>query len=218
MRKIILTTIALLMGLPVFAQEPLFLINWGAHTFVPSFYQGKALPVGKADVRVSFDIIENGSSVSLRNKEVQWFLDERPIAAGPDLKQINISLQNVEDRDALVRVQVRNFKNRSDLVKTFLIPVTAPDIVIDLPQTSLTPGVTTVKSWPFFFNVSKLKDLVFSWLANGKETRGDVNMPNNLELELPPEVAGSSINLAVTAQNRFNLLESARKALNLLVR
>ena len=49
--KIIITILLILIALPALAQSEEILINWKSNSFVPSFYQGQALPLAHLNLK-----------------------------------------------------------------------------------------------------------------------------------------------------------------------
>ena len=183
-------------------ENEIFIFNWKSNSFVPSFYQGKALPTAASEIEVSVELIRNGLLVNLNSREISWFVNNKLVSKGRGLQKTTFTLTNGERGDIAVRV----------LGRTFVILIVRQELIIESANQRI------FHAWPFFFNVKKMADILFNWRANNQEALGDVNNPNRLELDVPEEIKGMSVVLSATAQNRLNLLEFAKKTINLLIR
>ncbi len=58
------------------ASSPQFLVTWKAsNSYIPSFYQGKALPSLEIEITASLELISNGHVVDLSSQNIYWYLD-----------------------------------------------------------------------------------------------------------------------------------------------
>lgn len=185
-------------------REEKFIVTWKSAALAPSFYQGKILPTKYGALKINFELIADGRPVNLKNQEIQWFINHELKARGRGLRSLNLSPDALANRDALVRIVVKNFRGR-DLEEILTIPVARPETVIERLSDNF------FRTWPFFF--SALADnLIFSWEVNGQTSLGRAAEPSLLELTMIGETAGA-VAVQAVVQNQTNPLETAKGVL-----
>lgn len=206
------------LALPAFAATT-FLTSWQANSSAPYFYRGKVLPTPGSEVTLTFDLLNNGQSVSLANRVVRWYLDNTLYQSGAGLKTILFTVDPLRARNYSVRISLPKYDGRTDLDEFITIPVAEPEVVIDAPypEQQLAVGTYLFRALPYFFTATDLRTLTVTWSANGRQTTVSADTPDILELVVPPELSGQSVALGVTVKNSRRPLEFANTTVHLTV-
>ncbi|MDP3999445.1 MAG: hypothetical protein Q8P76_02530 [bacterium] len=197
---------------------PEFIISWRAMNYVPSGYQGKALPINSTPIEIGLDIVESGKIVSLTANEIRWFFNGDLLRSGNGLKTIRLNSKSASQQ---IRVVVANYKG-VNLEKIFIIPAQTPKLVIDtrLPNSNAGLGKYRLEALPYFFNIFSLQELKFDWSANNQPVSGETGDPQILDVDFSSESAPAETNIRISAivSNRFNPVELSSGAVELNVR
>lgn len=198
---------------------PEFMVTWKAQSYVPSTYRGKILPTRGSPINVSFELIDNGKLANLSRNTIRWYLDEKLQTSGAGIKNFVFNASALAGQSQSIKIIVVNYKGAA-LEKTLTIPVVQPEVVIDAPYPNLkiSPGTNNFKALPFFFNVTDLSRLIFSWSVNNKTAEPTSQEPELLKLTIEGGRPGSAINLKAVVRNLLNELEFASQSINLLVK
>jgi|SRR3989344_1659217 len=185
---------------------PEFLITWKANSYVPSEYQGKALPIADSIINIGLDLMVGGKIVDLSKNQVQWTLNGKLTDSGLGLKNLNVRLNKLSNTNLNLIIKI-NYKG-SELNKFVVIPVAEPEVVIK------TINKSTLKANPYFFNVQNLNQLSFNWSVNNQKPVGKPKLPNILEIEgvnlMPTEsIIKNRVDIETTIINLENQLEKA---------
>jgi hypothetical protein len=118
-----------------------------------------------------------------------------------------------------VRVELPSYRG-ARLQKTIAVPVATPEVVLVSPYAdgTIPAGTASFTALPYFFNVARIGELVFSWVVNGTPAGGSVAAPNLLSLDVSGAEAGNAVLLAVTAENPVKGIEVGRASTQLTVR
>ncbi len=220
MNRIILIIFICLLSLPALAQGQEFLFNWEGGSFVPGFYQGKIMPTDGSSLNMSFELIEGGRLLNVKNKLIEWHIDGKLFQKGVGLQKITANKFNVSRSNIFVRVLIKNIEG-GNLEKSFIIPKVIPKVIIErnFMNHTIPAGISIIKAWPLFFNIGNLSDLNFNWLSNNiKHSGKDVKRPNILELDIPTNNSPTSVNLNINVINNKNIGEVAIKKINLTIK
>ncbi|MDD5547928.1 MAG: hypothetical protein PHN74_03510 [Candidatus Pacebacteria bacterium] len=201
---------------------PEFLITWKANTFVPADYQGKIFPTQNSSVSVGFEVIDGGKIADISKKEIQWKLERSMVKSGVGLKSASL-IMPASIKDQMVQINIINYKNNEDLEKIFFIPTVSPQVAINSPYLNNevpNEGEFTFQALPFFFNVSKIGNLIFSWALNNQNISGEPNVPQTLKVSInsDSQLPSSIMSVSTTVQSIVNKLEIAKKSLNLKIK
>ena len=185
---------------------PEFLITWKANSYVPSEYQGKALPIADSIININLDLVVGGKIVDLSKNQVQWTLNGKLADSRLGLKNLNVRLNKLSNTNLNLIIKI-NYKG-SELNKFVVIPVAEPEVVIKIINKS------TLKANPYFFNVQNLNQLSFNWSVNNQKPGGTPDLPNILEIEgvnlIPTEsIIKNRVDIETTIINLENQLEKA---------
>lgn len=198
---------------------PRFMVTWQAQNFAPADFAGKLLPIANTPIDVVFNIIENGKIADLANTEVRWYVNNKIQQSGRGKQVLRFSAPEFGGEDQEVRISIPNYKNR-ELTKTIVIPVTAPQVIIQTPFISneIPRGEIRLRALPYFFNVSSIKNLGISWLVNNIRPTSEegITNPDEMNLTTPAEIpAGTQAAIEVLVQK--NTAETAAQSLILKV-
>ncbi len=205
---------------------PEFMITWKAINYVPSDYLGKTFPSQSSSVEIGLDVIDKGRTVDLSKNIISWYSNNSQINSGVGMKTIQLTTSSIQNE--VVRVVIADY-NGTDLSDSFIIPVQKNEVVISVktPHTNiyrnrvmLSATSHLMEARPFFFNVTDLSGLNFSWRVNGQSATGDARNQNFFLLDLntqgtPKE---TELNLSVGISNLSNQLELGNKTLNFIVK
>ena len=196
---------------------PEFITSWRALNYVPADYQGKSFPINSTYVEASFDLLDNNKIVNLSKNQITWTLNNTDIKSGLGAKSAKFLNAGV---DQAVRVSV-DYKD--SLFETIIsVPTTRPEMVIDSGVTGryLSLKDYTFAALPYFFNISNLGELSFNWTNNGKNISGSTENPGLLKLSFKSEgiPQQTNINISASVSNLGNMLETAGKTLNLILK
>ncbi len=186
------------------------ILTWQANNFYPADYRGKAMATQGTPVTVSAEIFINNKPIDLSQAVFTWYVDDEIKNSGQNLKEITFAAEKPEGDSHFVRVTVK--VGGRDLETSIRIPVSKHLIILETPypdQLVRTEIKTQIQALPYFFNISSLADLNFSWQVNEKnlETGND----NRLILNLgePKTNEQREIQIHVSVQNQRNQLEFA---------
>lgn len=197
---------------------PEFIISWRAINYVPSNYQGKAMPANSTPIEISFDIVESGKIINLAANEIRWFLDGDLFKSGNGLKSLRF---NSKSQNQQTRIVIANYKG-ANLEKIFIIPAQTPKLVIDtrLPNANVGLGKYRLEALPYFFNIFSIQELKFDWSSNNQPISGGVGDPQILDLDFSSESAPAETNIRISAivSNRFNPVELSSGSVELIIK
>jgi len=202
--------------------QPQFLVSWQAQNYVPSWYQGKILPISGTPVNISFELIDNGKSADLSKTTVRWYVNDNLVLNennGLGIKNLKINIPNNSGGQTEIRIVVLDYLESGMIDKLIEIPVVNPEAVINAPYLDgkIKTGSSIFDLSPFFFNIKNILNLSVDWSVNGqKPTEGDNPYVLNLNIgsETPKDTA---INLSVLVKNILKDLEFASQSLNLVI-
>lgn len=187
---------------------PEFMATWQAFSYTPADYEGRTLPNGETPIEMAFELLENGRPANLSRTEVRWFVGSNLIASGTNLRAILFTPPAL-NRDAhRIRIEIPNFRG-SSLTHRFTIPVVNPEIIIETPIDIATRRAIFFTARPFFFNVTSLSQLAFTWNINGVTPAGTAERPQQLQVDRGELGAGANLIVSVTAHILGNELERA---------
>ena len=193
------------------APEPELIITWKASTYVPADYRGKIIPTSRSNVVAAVELLDSGTLVNISKQTIYWYLDDEFLSGGAGGQSVRLLTGNVPGGTHTLRAQIPNYKNRT-LVKSVEIPISSPEAVIEAPIAGnfLSAPQLTVRGLPYFFNVRRPEQLLFSWSVNGQ---APPNAENSQELAVTVGSAarsGKTFAIKLTVQSQQNILEAAR--------
>ncbi|MBI2035360.1 MAG: hypothetical protein HYT12_01610 [Candidatus Liptonbacteria bacterium] len=165
-------------------STPAFWVTWGADSYVPDYFIGKAMPSRASNITVSFEILENGKPLSLSGQEVRWFINNTIAAKGVALKTFSF---RAGASAPLVRIELPGFRGGASLIKSFQIPVREPEIVIKAAGVAQAGQDISLSAISYFFNIQNLSELFFTWKVNSVSPEGTPKNPELLTISVPTE-------------------------------
>jgi len=201
-------------------------LTWSADTYIPLGYQGKALPVNGSIIEVVANI---GSGTNPQGLTYQWSVNSvtQKENSGKGKQVLNISIGENATRDYSVKVEIRD-KNGSfwGFSSYLTIPIYRPEVVVRPEKIPLIDNQYQASSnqeieliaQPYFFNISSLDQLDYSWKLGGQEASlaGSAN-PNILNLKIPQLTQPIIQNLAVEVKNKNNLIQKAQSIIKISI-
>jgi hypothetical protein len=191
---------------PVQAQttSPTFLITWTTTgSYIPSFYQGKALPTYGSKITASLELISpQGKVLNLSGQTIYWYVDDMLVGGGAGVQQVTFPPIGDAPNAVDLRVTLPNY-NGAFLVHEINIPMVLPKAVIYAPypggQFSQNP--VSVQALPYFFNIADPSALSYSWSVNGQSGSNAEN-PETAEITLPQgTTSGTGVTATLTITN-----------------
>ncbi|MEK7464577.1 MAG: hypothetical protein AAB617_02240 [Patescibacteria group bacterium] len=200
-------------------SRPQVILTWQANNFYPSDYEGKALATKNTPISVSVEVIKDNKIIDLSRASFTWYLDEKSVTSGDGLKDYSFNITEPVGGEHFVRVQIRLGQELFEdsiriTVSPFLTVVSIP-----YPNGSIQQGdKVIIEAIPYFFNISSLGDLSFSWQVNNQkqESVGD----NALSLIIGSISSQSQkiIQITTFVQNKKNQLEFSNVKKNLIIK
>ena len=143
-------------------------ITWHSNSFYPSDFGGKPLPINQSVVSASVTLFQNQKIQDTSNLLVFWYLDGEFLQKGIGLSTVTFPVGKVAGSVYSLKASVETSEGIIDSL--IIVPVTNPEVVIDVPVPNLlikSGDTITLHSIPYFFNISSLSDLSFSWMVGG---------------------------------------------------
>jgi hypothetical protein len=182
---------------------PQFLVTWKTTgSYIPSFYQGKALPTYGSHITASLELISNGKVLNLSGQTIYWYLDDNLIGGGVGVQQVTFSPLGEAPNSFTLRITLPNY-NGSYLVHAVRVPMTLPKAVIyaPYPRGQFTQNPVAVKALPYFFNATTASALSFIWSVNG-QTGSNSEDPEDAQITLPQGTqSGTNIVVSLSVGN-----------------
>lgn len=215
-KKIFLAILFLpLLGIPFHGlgqtAQPIAVLSWKARTYAPSSYQGKILPGSSTPLLLSLDVFQSGKLVNISGMKIYWYLNNHLVDRGVGLQSVSIRTPQSLGGGAInIRAQIPDYPVDS-LIKSVEIPLVSPSVVIETPsiKDKLFSKTLQLKVIPYFFTVSDLSFLKFSWKVNEADVKAAED-PQNLVVNINADAAaGSALSVSATVSNPAGYFESA---------
>jgi hypothetical protein len=190
-----------------------FIVSWKAHSFVPNGYAGKTLPTEKTVLDASFEILRNGAFMDLSDYDVTWTVDGRVVGQGKNKKITSFTPTAFRGQNIDVHIAAENSYGIM-LSHDFSVLVSAPELIIRslyFPPVTGKPREFKFQALPYFFNVTDIPQLAFSWQVNGSPAT-ETGEKDILTVSLPsdPNTMGS-VRIEAQAQNPQKAIEQASR-------
>ena len=199
------------------AAQSQVIITWQANNFFPSDFQGKAMPTFGTPITVSAEALVNSKFFDLSKIMVAWFVDGTFAGQGVGLKEF--TFPNAKSDGDFVFVRAVAKLTDQNLEGSARIPVVTPRIVF---ENSPAGGVVRqgasvfLTAIPYFFNVSSLDGLSFSWVVDTVK-QNTITQPAISFVVGAATAPGSALPVSVLVQNIGNPIEYLTADLNLVV-
>lgn len=187
------------------ASSPQFLITWKTTgSYIPSFYQGKALPTYGSQITASLEIISQGKIVNLSNQTIYWYLQDTLIGGGVGVQTLTFPPLGEPPSSLQLKVELPYYAS-GYLIHTIDIPMVKPEAVIDAPYPSgqFSQNPVTLTALPYFFNTSAPSNLSYVWSVNNQQGSNTEN-PETAQITLPQGTASGAtlaVSLSITNSN-----------------
>jgi hypothetical protein len=184
--------------------------TWNAENFYPANYPGKAYATEGSPVTVSAEMLQGGRFLDVSEANVKWYLDNKLYAEGRGLKEIQFTAKSRRGSSHIVRALFERAGVKTEA--SVQIPVRAKEVVVEssAPSGSV-PANSSVSllAVPYFWNVSALSDLRFSWRIDNRD------IPNENEQSLfiqfgAPKAGSGTVRITSLATTKVFSLEKAR--------
>ncbi len=186
------------------ASAPQFLITWQTTgSYIPSFYQGKALPTYGSKITASLVLVSaNGQVLNLSGQTIYWYLDDNLVGGGTGVQQVTFSPLGEAPSSLNLRVTLPNYSG-GYLVHAINIPMVLPEAVIlaPYPNGQFSENPLTIKALPYFFNVQDASDLSYTWSVNSQSGSNTEN-PEEAQVTLPQGTqSGTALAVSLSIEN-----------------
>jgi len=180
------------------------LVDW-LHTKDP---KSRALSVSSKDRAA---ILPIGKS----KQQVYWYADEHLIAGGVGLARTTLTVPQSPGSNILqVRVSLPNYNDGTGA--SVNIPIVTPEAVIRFasPDKVTRARSFEVRGLGYFFNVTDVSELDFSWQVAGVKPAA-YNDPTSITVSLPEGSSGRSVPISLSVANPSELFESDSKDISI---
>ena len=184
-------------------NAPQFLLTWKAtNSYIPSFYEGKALPSYGSDITAAIEVVlPNGTLQNLSNQPIIWYVDGTVVGGGTGVQEVTFPPFGTPPSILSLTVSFPQYPGGVRETRAN-IPFVNPVAVIGAPypnqQFSTNP--VSVTAYPFFFNTASPSNLSYSWAVNG-QTGTSAENPEVADVSLPQGTpSGTGIDISLTIQ------------------
>jgi len=208
-------TLSLIFSVTKAQTKPQFIPFWRASAYAPAGFLGKVFPIEKTTIEASFELLNGGKLVDLSNKRIAWLVNGNVIKDGVNQKSVTFKNYAFAGENAAVDIRVFNPNGQADTY-SFTIPVASPKLVIESPydKDNLTGKNLNLTALPYFFNVSGLQELIFSWAVNGVSPEGNASEPEQLLVTIPGATPlGVRVTVGASVENPASSIETAQDEL-----
>jgi len=193
------------------------IITWQANNFFPSDYQGKALPSTGTRVSLSVMVIKSGKILNLSGAKIFWYVDEKLINREGEPTITFVATKRGGDSH-FVRMVIESKDGKFE--NSTRIPMVKPSLAIGIPYAgNVVPrnSELRLKALPFFFNVSSLEALKFSWNVGGEKISGVSENELVLKIGTPLSELQRNLLLTASAENIGNPSEFGEEIVRLKI-
>lgn len=189
------------------SSQPLFLITWKASgSYIPSFYQGKALPSYGSRITASLELVSpNGKIFNISPQTIYWYLNGVLLGGGEGVQQMTFPPFGTPPNSLTLEVELPQYPT-GYLAHSIQIPFVNPVAVIDAPYSAgdFSTNPVSLTAIPFFFNTAAPSDLSYTWGVNGQSGSNTEN-PQEADITLPQGTqSGASLAVSLSIKNSFD--------------
>jgi hypothetical protein len=186
------------------ASSPWFLVSWKTTgSYIPSFYQGKALPTYGSNITASLELISpQGQRLDLSGQTIYWYVDDALVGGGVGVQSVTFPPIGDAPNTVDLRVTIPNY-NGAYLVHAINIPMVLPEVVIyaPYPNGQFSENPISVQALPYFFNISDPSKLSYTWAVNGQSGSNAEN-PETAQITLPQGTqSGTGVDISLSLEN-----------------
>ena len=206
------TLLLLLFSKEALAADYKVWFNFESNSYIPPSFSGKNIPAKLAEANVFLEVLKDGRPLDLSKNKISWYLNNslKSSAVGQNIfnfkDESSISIKNS------VRAIISGVKeDGGSLTGEIDIPISAPLLILTPPAFLEAGKENSITATPFFFNVSSLNNLIFSWRVNSEEVLENSNgRPDALSLFIEESsINNQPVLVSVSAVNKTNILEKA---------
>lgn len=207
-------------------------LTWFAETYIPKWYEGKALPIQDSivDVIAIPEYIINGSTIRPENLIYHWSLNGDDGLSGIGQQKFRVKLSGLPSLLYRVGVTVEDTNKKINKKEEIILKSFDPKVVI-YPATPLggveirrgpdnfTTAVTGLLDFiaePFYFAVNSKNDLDYKWSVGGNEVQGAPKNQYVLTVDTSGQ-SGRNFPISVSTRDASNQTDAAAGLLNLII-
>lgn len=162
----------LLVGAQTVGSE--VIVTWRAENFYPSDYEGKALVTEGTPVTASAELVREGKLADISSANVKWYLNGRFLESGIGKKEISFIAKSRKGSVEIIKVVVELQGNSVTGLSQFTIQPKQIVLESSAPTGIISPNSSvSFSAVPYFFNITSLSDLNFSWRVDNKTIPGE---------------------------------------------
>ncbi len=195
-------------------KTPQLIFTWEALNFFPSDYQGKALATPHTPVRVGLMATQNNKVVDLSAIPLRWYMDDTFLGEGLGLVNKTVTIKKSPGDSHYVRVTFP--WNGAQTQGGVRIPIGNFLTVIETPVANTAvygEQNLSLNAIPYFFNISSLSDLVFSWQVNDTKYYDQKTNTLSLHISAPNPGETRTVQASTIVQNKKNPLEFTKESI-----
>ena len=199
------------------ASGPNIMLTWKSSSYVPPAFLGKDMPTTNSLITASAELIDNGKAIDVSRQNIYWYQDNNFLDGGIGKQRISFRVPDTGGGTISLRVEFPEYSKGGQL-KTIDIPIVKPEIVIEspFPGGKFSSSPLTLIGQPYFFNVSSLSQLGFSWSVNGQSPQGAEN-PQALNIKFSQLPSQAQMAISLLAQNTDKRYEFETASKNLIL-
>jgi len=189
-------------------------LTWHAGNFYPADFTGKPLPTAQSTLTITVTDIINSKVQDLSGRTVTWYVDGEYYANGTGLETISLPVGKGLGSTYSVRATIQSDGGGIDALS--IIPIFKAFAAIDAPIPNLmVPQGTSValSAIPYFWGVTSINDLSFSWVVNGTPEPSENG--GVLTLNVGNMGSGQGITVQSTINNTKSLTQSDQEKITL---
>jgi hypothetical protein len=214
-------------------RPSVMVLLWQANdSYVPPFYEGKAMPSAESDVKVvAIPEIKSGSSiVNPQNMTYVWQKDyNNDVNDSGYGKNFMIYTNDYLDNSNNISVTASTVDQKYSSNASVDIAVATPKILFykndanvgttwenDIPDTQQIQNSETIQAVPYFLSPKQIQNpmLVWNWSINDSAVSVPNYMPNFMPLQVETGVSGTST-VKLEISNQSKIFETASKEINI---
>lgn len=192
--------------------EPIPVISWKARSYAPAEFQGKPLPISNTPILASLEVFAGGKKADISNYRIYWYLNDRLIDRGVGLQSVSVRAPQLLNGGVVsLRAKIDDYPG-FQISKNINIPITTPGAAIKRSSAGdkFFSKTLEFEAVPYFFNITDIPSLSFSWKVNGESVSAAEN-PQKLIVTINDDAAsGAMLNVEALISNPMEYFEFAK--------
>jgi len=206
-------------------------LTWSTDTYIPTSYQGKALPVKGSNIEVVATI--NSLGVNPEKLIYNWFINDhfQKEGSGANKQILKFNTISSTNEKNIIRLEINDY-NKSFLGVFYLsIEISKPEIILYAKEklsgfNSKIINEYEIKSnqeiqfiaKPYFFNIDNVNDLNYKWeLDEEKIIENKEGNTNKLLLKIDKISQLVKKELKIIVENKKNYLQRAQRIIDIIL-